>query len=75
MNTESSTLKFKTNINCGGCVAAIAPVLDNADGIEHWEVDTTDKDKILAVHSLSLSPEEVVQKVQDAGFQIEPINN
>ena len=33
-------LKFKTNINCGGCVAQATPFLDEACGIGNWEVNT-----------------------------------
>ena len=28
------TLKFTTNINCGGCIAKVTPFLDNKEGIE-----------------------------------------
>ncbi len=34
------TSKFKTNINCGGCISKITPYLDKQKGIESWEVDT-----------------------------------
>jgi copper chaperone len=43
------TLKFKTNINCGGCIAAVTPILNNIKGIEEWKVDTTVPEKILEV--------------------------
>ncbi len=71
MNTNIKTLKFKTNINCGGCVAKVTPFLNDADGICHWEVDTTNRDKILSVHSEGITKEEVIHKVQEAGFKIE----
>jgi len=29
------TLKFKTNINCGGCIAAVTPSLDALKGVKH----------------------------------------
>ncbi|HKO75869.1 MAG TPA: cation transporter [Flavobacterium sp.] len=48
-SNEKETFVFKTNINCGGCVAKVTPVLDTTDGIETWTVDTTNKDKILSV--------------------------
>lgn len=71
MNKSDKTLQFKTNINCGGCVAKVTPFLIEADGISHWEVDTTNKDKILSVHSEGITEEDVIQKVQKAGFKIE----
>lgn len=73
MNKSDKTLKFKTNINCGGCVAKVTPFLNDADGICHWEVDTTNKDKILSVHSEGITEEEVMKKVKEAGFKIETL--
>lgn len=71
MKTNDKTLKFKTNINCSGCVAKVTPFLNDADGICHWDVDTVNKDKILSVHSEGITEEEVIKKVQEAGFKIE----
>lgn len=73
MNKENKILKFKTNINCGGCVAKVTPFLDKIDDVCHWEVDTSGKDKILSVHSENDSESEVIQKVKEAGFDIELI--
>ena len=74
MNTENRNLQFKTNINCGGCVSKVTPFLNDAEGIEHWEVDTTTKDKVLSVDSDGITKEEVIQKVHEAGFKIELLN-
>lgn len=71
MKTNDKTLKFKTNINCSGCVEKVTPFLNDANGICHWDVDTANKDKILSVHSEGITEVEVIQKVQDAGFKIE----
>ena len=71
MKTNDKTLKFKTNINCSGCVEKVTPFLNDANGICHRDVDTANKDKILSVHSEGITEEEVIQKVQDAGFKIE----
>lgn len=71
METTDKTLKFKTNINCGGCVEKVTPFLNKVNGIEHWEVDTANKDKVLSVHSKGITEQEVMQKIQDAGFKIE----
>jgi copper chaperone len=75
MNTNNKTLKFKTNINCGGCVAKVTPFLNKAEGVSHWDVDITNKDKILSVHSEGITEEEVIQKVNKAGFKIELLTN
>lgn len=63
------TLKFKTNINCGGCIAAVTPFLNSEKEILSWEVDTTDKNKILTVTTESLSAEMVQQVLEKAGYK------
>lgn len=73
MENSNQQLQFKTNINCGGCVAAVTPHLDRLDGIAHWEVDTDNKDKILTVSATGASTQQIVETVQQAGFTIEPV--
>jgi copper chaperone len=69
------TYKFKTNINCGGCVATIKPYLDKTEGIEAWEVDTTHKDKILSVKMTEdANAGQIQQAVSAAGFKAEPLH-
>lgn len=62
------TLKFKTNINCGGCIKAVTPTLNGEKNIQTWEVDTANPDKILTVNT-DLSAEQVCALVEDAGFK------
>ena len=71
---ENKEFQFKTNINCGGCIASVKPHLDKAEGICHWEVDTANKDKVLTVKSEGITEQEVISTVQKAGFTIEPLN-
>lgn len=66
------TLKFKTNINCGSCVASVTPFLNEQEGIEKWEVNTANPDKILTV-ACDITPQEVMDKVKKAGFRIEQV--
>ena len=61
------TLKFKTNINCGGCIKAVTPVLNGEKAIQTWEVDTANPDKILTV-ATDLSAAEVEALIDKAGF-------
>ncbi len=65
------TLKFKTNINCGNCVATVKPFLDALPAGTEWNVDTTNPEKILTVKGETVAGPEVVNKVQQAGFKIE----
>lgn len=66
-------LQFKTNINCGGCVAKVTPKLNETGGICHWNVDTNNPDKILTVETDTASKEQVMEAVKKAGFKIEQI--
>ncbi len=66
-------LKFKTTINCGNCVRTVTGFLNDVKGIEKWEVDTNNPDKILTVEGDAVTVEEVVAAVEEAGFDIEAI--
>ena len=70
---ENQEFKFKTNINCGGCVASVKPHLDKAVGICEWNVDTTNKDKILTVKLEGITQKQVLDIVEKAGFKAEPM--
>lgn len=71
---ENKTLTFKTNINCGGCIARVTPVLDSAEGIENWNVDTSDPKKVLTVTSSGISESEVSALIERVGFTITPLS-
>lgn len=66
------TLKFKTNIKCGGCIATVTPFLDDVKGIDSWEVDTNSPEKILTVEGTA-STGEVIQLIEKAGYMAEKI--
>lgn len=70
---ENKEYKFKTNINCGGCVSSVKPHLDKASGITEWSVDTDNKDKILTVKTSEMSKDDVVNLIQNSGFKAEAI--
>lgn len=64
-----NTLKFKSNINCTGCLSKVTPFLDQEEGIEKWEVDLQHDDRILTVETSQLSAEEIENTVNKAGFK------
>lgn len=72
-NSTMETYNFKTNINCGGCIAAVTPKLEAVPEINSWHVDTDNPDKILTVELEKDQPELVKQAVKEAGFTIERI--
>ena len=67
-----TSLTFKTNINCGSCVRSVTGFIEEVKGIDHWEVDTENPDKILTVKG-DVALKAVVEAVEDAGYDIEPI--
>ena len=67
------TLKFKTSINCGGCIKAVTPHLNQLDSVASWQVDTNNPDKILEVKSETGDQQPVMEAVKKAGFEITPL--
>ena len=67
------TLKFQTNVKCGGCVATITPFLNQEKGIASWNVDLASPQRILAVETDELSSGEIVEVMKKAGYQASPI--
>lgn len=71
---EHKELKFKTTLNCGGCVSKVQADFDNNEGIADWQVDTDNPDKILTINSNGISEKEVVEIINKKGFKAELIN-
>ena len=68
------TIKFKTNINCGGCLKSVTPHLDELDNVDSWKVDINNADKILEVKLEDRNENAVVSAVKKAGFEINKMN-
>jgi cation transport ATPase len=62
--------KYKTNLNCGSCVAAVRPHLDSEPAIERWSVDTSSPNKVLTVEGDGVSPESIQHHVASGGFKV-----
>ena len=67
------TLKFKTNINCGGCIAKVTPLLNDTIGENNWQVDTQNPNKVLTVSGTEVNKDEVIKAVVKAGFKAEEV--
>jgi hypothetical protein len=61
--------RFKTNLNCGSCVAAVTPLLDGEGTIERWHVDTDSPEKTLTVEGDGIASDRVEGLVAQAGFR------
>lgn len=70
---ENKELKFKTNLNCGGCVSKVQADFDNAKGVCHWDVDINNSDKVLTVSSKGITEDEVIKIVESKGFKAETL--
>lgn len=72
-----TTLKFKSNIKCSGCLAKVTPLLDAETSIDKWEVDIFTPAKILTINTEESDVEKITKLVEDtvgkAGFKIEEI--
>ena len=62
------TLKFKTNIMCGSCLAKVTPLLNEQVGKDNWQVDLQSLERILTVNT-DKSTVEVIDTVHEAGFK------
>lgn len=69
-----ATMKFKTNINCGGCLGGVTPALDGNEAIKNWDVDLQNPDRTLTVETEALTADEVKAIVAGAGFEAESVH-
>ena len=72
---KNTTLKFKTNIKCMGCVAKVTTELEKQTFIANWNVDVASPDKILTVEASTDKENEIIKSVEQAGFKIEKIDS
>ena len=66
-------LKFKTSIKCNGCLEKVSPRLNETEGIEKWEVDLKNPDKVLTVESDGATEGQVISTLDKIGFKAERI--
>jgi copper chaperone len=64
------TLRFKTNLKCSGCIAAITPGLKDINGIDGWKVDLTSPDRTLEVETTADKAGEILEVIKKAGYKI-----
>ncbi len=67
------TLTLKTNIMCDACIAKVSPVFDQLIGAGKWNVDIKNPKKPLTVQSETLSEQELIKAVEQAGYKAEPL--
>lgn len=70
MTMTMTIQKYRTNLSCGSCVAAVKPHLDQDPTIHRWSVDTADPNKVLTVEGEDVSAVHVERDVASAGFKV-----
>lgn len=72
---ESMTVTVSTNMTCGGCLAKVAPLLENDPTIVSWDSDLNDPRKLVRAElSSEGSPDRIVELMNQAGFRAEVVN-
>lgn len=68
------TIRFKTNLKCNGCIAAVKPSMDAIEGMIKWEVDlnTPEKEMKAEVESES-NAEKIIAAFKNYGYDAERI--
>ena len=69
------SMRFKTNINCSGCIAKVTETLDSTVGKDLWSVDTSNPEKILSVANAAIASNAVISALHQIGFKVEEIDN
>ena len=67
------TIKFKTNIMCGSCIAKVTPALNETFGENNWQVDIKDPRKILTVSAVNVDENEMNKSLEKVGYKAEEI--
>mgnify|MGYP006295332105 CR=1 FL=1 len=67
------TLKFKTSLKCQGCVNAITPYMNEAEGVKSWRVDLDSPEKWVEIDTddtmKKKSKKDVEKAIKTAGYQ------
>ena len=66
--------KFKTTIQCNGCLSKVTPKLNEILKEQSWSVDLESDDHILTVNDDNVSLDAVVSAVKSVGFEIEELS-
>jgi len=69
-----SEARFKTTIQCNGCLSKVTPKLNEILKEQSWSVDLESDDRILTVNNDNVSVDAVVSAVKSVGFEIEELS-
>lgn len=70
-----TVLVFKTNKNVPDYTEQVDRALENFKGKIQWNLDLDDRDKILRVESDQVTAEEIIEKMRQADFYCEELED
>jgi len=68
-----TTIRFKTNIKCNGCIQTVTPFLSGIKEIKEWKVDLTSPERTLTVEGIEIKPDVIISALKQAGYKAEQI--
>lgn len=68
------TLKFKTTLKCGGCIAKVKEQLDAVKEIKSWNVDLANPDRLLTIETESDVTAAIIKIFNATGYKAEPFS-
>ena len=66
-------LVFKTNIRNQKQLSVIVPHMNSLQGVQRWNMDMQDRDKILRVQTMDVAPQTIEGVVRKAGYKCEEL--
>lgn len=69
----TEVLVFRTNIRFKKDLRQVGPFLDKEPGIQRWNVDREDSDKVLRIEARDLLPQDIIHLITRAGFFCEEL--
>ncbi len=58
-------------VDCAHCAASVKGALEGVPGIDAIEIDLGSKSAIVSFNNASISKEQVKEKIEDVGFDVE----
>ncbi len=68
-------LIFKTDIRYKTDLKKLSPFMSGETRIKKWNVDRSDIDRVLRIESSAMSPEEVINLIERAGYSCEELTD
>jgi hypothetical protein len=65
-----TTVRVKTDLRCGACVASIRPLFDAEPGVKNWTADVSTPDKLLTVEGNDISAKRVGELLNAKGYHV-----